>query len=91
MITAKAIRNRIAEICSAVTWEYKGKPCGVDPCGIPIKKVTENTYEMRYSFDMWYGDKNADFSSVDEVMNEPFFDGKTIEEIIPDMVDYDEG
>ena len=39
MITAKAIRNRIAEICSAVTWDYNGKHCGVDPYGIPTKKL----------------------------------------------------
>ncbi|MBP0954103.1 MAG: hypothetical protein J6M90_00505 [Oscillospiraceae bacterium] len=46
---------------------------------------------MKYGFDMWYGDKCATFDTVEKVMNEPFFDGKTIEEIIPDMVDYDEG
>lgn len=78
MITAKAVQDRIAEICSAVTWVYNNKPCGVDPYG-------------SYKFVMWYGDVVEEFTTVEDVMNEPFFDGKTIEEIIPDMVDYDEG
>lgn len=57
----------------------------------PNQKITEDRFKMKYGFDMWYGDKCATFDTVEKVMNEPFFDGKTIEEIIPDMVDYDEG
>ena len=91
MITAKAIEDRIKEMCCAVTWDYNGKHCGVDPYGIPIDKITEDRFKMKYGFDMWYGDKCATFDTAEKVMNEPFFDGKTIEEIIPDMVDYDEG
>ena len=75
--TLSKIHNRIAETCNAVTWDYNKKHCGVDPY-----------YDFKnkaYHFPVWYGDKDADFSSVDEVMNAPFFDGKTIAEIIPDM------
>lgn len=78
---AKIIRDRISEICCAVTWDYNDKPCGVDPY------YTDK--DKKYHFDTWYGEKMVDFSSVDEVMNAPFFDGKTIAEIIPDIKNLD--
>ena len=37
------IKNRINEICSHFTFEYNGKPCGIDPYS-------------KNDFDMWCGE-----------------------------------
>ena len=72
-----AIKQNVDNMVGAVTWEYKEKKCGIDPI----------SNDKQY--DVWCGDTITAFSSVDEVMNAPFFDGKTISEIIPEMKNLD--
>lgn len=64
----------IEGIVSHVLFEYNGKNCGVDP------------FNAHY-FDMWYGDTFMEAKSVDEVFSTPFFDGKSLSEIFPDVQD----
>ena len=63
------IKDRINELCSVVTFDYNGKCCGVDPFS-------------HDNFDMWYGDKAKTVTSIYEVMNDKFFDDKSLTEII---------
>ena len=76
-MTAKIIKNRISEIASHFTFEYHGKPCGVDPFS-------------KSEFNMWYGDNNMTANNIDDVMNYPFFDGESLSEICDniEIVDY---
>lgn len=67
-MTADAIKKRILEFASHVAFEYNGKPCGVDPYNI-------------HSFSLWCGNATVDVSSIDDVMNTRFFDGKSLSEI----------
>lgn len=69
---ADQIRDRISEICSHFTFDYLGMTCGVDPLS-------------QVCFEMWYGEKIETFRSLDEVMNTPFFDGKTLAEIADEI------
>ncbi|MCD8055316.1 MAG: hypothetical protein LUE25_01145 [Clostridiales bacterium] len=67
-MTAEMIKNRISEICSHFLFTYNGKNCGVDP-------FSQN------DFDMWYGDDYHHADSIENVMNVPLFDGKTLTDI----------
>ncbi len=73
--TATEIHNRLLEFATAFTFDYKNKHGGVDPF---------NDTE----FDMWYGDTLITVCSIDEVMNTPIFDGKSLTDIV-DEIDID--
>ncbi len=68
-MTAQSVKNRILELCSHFTFEYNGKECGIDP-------ISSN------SFDMWCGDDFKTVTNIDEVMNIPLFDNKSLKDII---------
>ena len=59
-------------MCSHVLFDYHGKECGVDP------------FNEKH-FDMWCGKDYMEAHSIDEVMNSPFFEGKTLEDIIDQL------
>lgn len=68
-MTALEIKQYIEQMISHITFTYNGKNCGVDPI----------LYNKRY--DMWYGEDVFTAKSVDEVMNKPFFNGKSLSDI----------
>ena len=72
LATAAYLRYRINSLIHHVLFDYKGIPCGVDPFS-------------HKEFDAWYGDKAETMTSIDEVMNKPFFDGKSLTEIVPEI------
>lgn len=72
MTISDKIRNRINEICTHFTFTYHGKSCGVDP-------YSKNDFEM------WCGDSDFRAKNIDEVMNHPLFDGKSLTEIAEDI------
>ncbi|RHK00729.1 hypothetical protein DW098_00620 [Ruminococcus sp. AM07-21] len=71
-MTSKELRDRINSMCSHVLFDYHGKECGVDP------------FNEKH-FDMWCGKDYMEAHSIDEVMNSPFFEGKTLEDIIDQL------
>lgn len=72
MITYAKVIDRLRTVITCFEFEYNGLRCGVDP-------FSKNDY------DVWYGDKYVKMTSIDEVINTKFFDGKTLEEIFPDI------
>lgn len=76
-MNADNVRNRLLEICSHMTFEYRGMACGIDPLN-------------RNCFDVWCGEKVATLSSIDEVTNTKFFMGKSLAEIsgVVDFIDW---
>lgn len=72
LVTASFLKYRINSLIQHVVFDYKGIPCGVDPLS-------------HEKFDVWYGTKTETMTSIDDVMNKPFFDGKSLTEIIPEM------
>ena len=72
MKKSDSIKERINELASHFTFEYKNTACGVDP-------FSEN------DFDLWCGDNNMTAKSIDEVMTTPFFNGKSLSEIADDI------
>ena len=76
--TASRIKGRLMEFCSIVTFTYAGKDCDVDP-------FSPTDFHMRF------GDKEADFDNIDLVMNEPFFNGLSLNRISDAITDLDLG
>ena len=75
-MTAEDIREHLGNLIGAITFEYNGKNCGIDPLSLN-------------KFEMWYGDDETVAESVDEVMSIDFFDGNCLEEIIEDAEDFE--
>lgn len=75
-MTAEDIREHLGNLIGAITFEYNGKNCGIDPLSLN-------------KFVMWYGDDETVAESVDEVMSIDFFDGNCLEEIIEDVEDFE--
>lgn len=71
-MTSDNLKNQIDSLISHVLFDYNGKPCGVDPIN-------------HHHFDVWCGDKVFSSKSINEVMETPFFDGKSLEEICNDI------
>lgn len=66
------LKDYISSLCSHLTFDFRGKPCGIDPIS------SEH-------FDMWYGDKAITVSSVEDVMKLPFFDGQSLQDIVDEI------
>lgn len=72
-VMAKKIKDRINEICTGFSFDYKGRRWFIDPYS-------------RSDFAMWECDNDSDeayirVDSIDKVMDTPFFDGKSLNEI----------
>ena len=67
-MNALELKAQINSLSTCVYFSYKGQDGGVDP------------FNENY-FDMWYGDNYKKAESIDEVMNFPLFDGKSLSQI----------
>lgn len=73
-MTISEVKKYLSDLIGHITFEYNGYSCGVDP-------ITLN------SFDMWYGDNVITVDSIDEVINNNFFDGKSLKDIFDDITE----
>lgn len=71
-MTIRQLKDYVESLTSHVVFEYGGKNCGIDPFS-------------RNHFDMWYGDEYYKAESIDDVMNYPLFDGKSLTEIFEEI------
>lgn len=69
------VKDRLGDVESHFLFTFQGKDCGVDPISI-------NQYNM------WYGNNHLTVSSVGEVFDAKFWDGKTLGEIF-DSIEID--
>lgn len=73
-MTISEVKKYLSNLIGHITFEYNGYSCGVDP-------ITLN------SFDMWYGDNVITVDSIDQVINNNFFDGKSLKDIFDDIIE----
>lgn len=71
-MTTEEIRHRISEICTLFGFEYNGKVGDVDPFS-------------ETDFDLTYDGETIKVDSIDKVMETPFFDGKSLAEIVSEI------
>ena len=67
-MTAEQLRERISTLASHILFDFAGKECGIDPINANL-------------IDLWCGGDGYTYSSVDDAMRAPVFDGKCLEEI----------
>lgn len=75
-MTNNDIREHLENLIGAITFEYNGYSCGIDPLGID-------------EFELWYGDESITLETIDEVMTTNFFNGNSLEDILEDATDFD--
>lgn len=66
------IKQRLSEMCTHILFEYNGKNCGIDPLA-------------RNEIDMWYDNSCYTAKSVDDAMNHPLFDGKSLNQVADEV------
>ena len=66
------------DCCNDISFSYNGESSGVMPEVHNYKKI----------YHAWHGDKTRDYISVNEVMSDKFFSGKSLNELA-DMIDID--
>ncbi len=71
-MTNLVIRNRIAECCTLFGFTYNGLQCDVDPFN-------------EHKFNLFCNGTQKTVNSIDAVMNDPFFDGKSLNEIAEEI------
>ncbi|EET60412.1 hypothetical protein BRYFOR_07608 [Marvinbryantia formatexigens DSM 14469] len=77
-MSASELREIISECCSDQVFSYNGKPSG----------ITAEVNNYIPVFHVWHGDKLKDFDDVDILMSEPFFSGKSLNELAGE-IDFD--
>ncbi len=71
-MNAQELKKIISNCLDTVTFTYDNKSCGVDST---VSNATP-------TFEMWFGDSQIKyFSNVDDLMNDKFFNGKSLKEI----------
>jgi len=76
MKTASDIKKRISECVTLFSFEYHGKSGNIDPY-----YLDGNKYEYLLFFD---GNEKMVYD-INTVMTEPFFDGKSLSEIVNEI------
>jgi hypothetical protein len=75
-MTILELKNHLTNLIGHVTFEYNGYSCGIDPLSLN-------------KFDMWYGNDAVTVNSIEKVMNEPLFNGKSLKDIWDDITNLD--
>lgn len=77
-MTIEELKKKILSDGSGYTFTYKGEPCGMEP----------TVEDSVFTFGAWSGDKNKDYTDIDELMIDKFYSGKSLTELI-DTVELD--
>lgn len=72
-MNADKIKARISEMCTLFAFEYDGKDGNVDPYYLPETKQNE--------FLLFFNGDEQIVYDIEDVMNTPFIDGKTLSEV----------
>lgn len=72
-MTAEKIKQRIGEMVTLFGFVYNGKDGKVDPYYIPDKKTD--------AFLLYYDGEEQTVYNLDDVMNTPFIEGKTLNDV----------
>ena len=61
----------LSDCCNDITFVYNKKNSG----------IMSEVADFKKTYHMWYGDKDQKYSSVDDLMSDPFFDGQSLRDI----------
>lgn len=75
-MTIEKIKRLIDETASHILFCYSGKSCGIDP--------------FCTHYEIWCGERDGNFKTLDEAINAKIFDGKSLNEIIDATYDWNQ-
>lgn len=75
-MTISELKNHLTNLIGHVVFVYNGYSCGIEPLSLN-------------KFDMWYGNDSITVDSIEKVMNEPLFNGKSLKDIWDDIANLD--
>ena len=80
MINSEYIKRFLEENSNVVcfTFEYRGKPCGIDPWS-----------DGKQHYNVWYGEEDFVADSWEAILKVKLFDSKTLPEIIDKIENYE--
>lgn len=78
-MTKAELKDIIEGCCNDVIFTYLGKPSG----------ITSEVENYIPTFQVWHGEEMIkDYHNIDDVMNDPFYSGKSLNELIDEGVDF---
>jgi len=66
------LKAKILDDGSGFTFTYNGNPCGMEP---DVKNSV-------FVYDAWCGENNKYYYNIDDLMNDKFFGGKSMAQLI---------
>lgn len=66
------IRKIVSDCVNDVIFEYNGKKSG----------ITSEVHDSIPVFQVWHGSEVKEYDSIDDVMNDKFYSGKSISDLI---------
>ena len=74
-MTLEKITTVISDCCNDLYFTYNGKKSG----------VTSEVYNSVPLFQSWHGDKTKEYVSVEALMNDKFFSGRSIADLVGEV------
>lgn len=71
----KELKDIIVECCNDVFFIYNGKNSG----------ITSEVKNHIPTFQVWHGDSTKEYGNIDDVMNDKFYSGKSINELLTEI------
>lgn len=68
----EVLMDTVAECCNDVVFTYKGIRAG----------ITSEVHDFFPTYQVWFGENTKEYSDIDNVFNDKFYDGKSIKELI---------
>ncbi|MBN2954441.1 MAG: hypothetical protein JTJ23_12830 [Fusicatenibacter saccharivorans] len=74
-MTRGELENIVADCCNDIIFTYNGKPSG----------VTSTVYNYIPTYQAWHGETVKEYNSVEDVMNDKFYSGKSINDLFDEV------
>jgi len=71
-MTKQDLKNIISDCCNDVIFTYNGKKSG----------ITSEVHDSIPTFQVWHGSETKEYDNVDDVMNDKFYSGKSVNDLI---------
>ena len=69
------LRQILSECCNDISFAYRGLPSG----------VTVEVHNYVSTYQAWHGDNVKEYDNVDEVMNDKFYSGKSLNDLVKEV------